>query len=418
MAGLKTLIGNITQDPNGPSETIIKKDASEEMKGSFIVGLLSSMSDAERNDFFEFTAKRTNMSVEELKSKLVNELNDKLDLNMPSDVFDMGESHKVDNSVHFNSDIYGEPRKSDADAYARVTRSVVADNYIESLADQYNMSVDEINAILNEIPMVPDKGMVVEMPDTDMLPDKGMIVDNSDAIRKAYNEYMAGYDAYANGDSQGLSRQSISKYGKAMDAAQSEVDSYLEARESLNNTKDNLSVDAYNKLLGGLIETNPAISESIGMSFPESEESKIMCPHFESGLSGIDIDIPHEPIAIGPVEPENPINPSFPWNKQEPTPKPMPYRPWLDGGDVIITGEPDYINPDGTNPGQGIEYKDALYDGSSSLKNALGKVTDKVSEFGQKITSSLDNVVNNKTNRGHEFDDIVDESSTDTQFDK
>ena len=437
MAGLKTLIGNITQDPNGP---MVKPNPS-------VVGIGAVMDEGKTES--ENPSASTEVQNEDPAATPESNHGENSVTNVPPSDF---ESDKADYDGHFHPAVFGDSDRKDSYVYDQVTRDVVAKNYMEKLAEENGMSVEDIERILNESTVENESNkegtwsrFLGEIkPKNEAQADEiasilGKKVDRQsirDNIRDKYNEYMQGYDEhveYINSlDSAVIPMDKTQQrtmlvnqalninddYDTAIDEAHQEIDTYIEAREAISGLKDSMSPEAYAKLESGLIESNSVIAKSIGEYFPDCSEGKFANRDKESGLSGIDIDIPHEPIAIGPVEPENPINPSFPWNKQEPTPKPMPYRPWLDGGDVIITGEPDYINPDGTNPGQVIEYKDALYDGSSSLKNALGKVTDKVSEFGQKITSSLDNVVNNKTNRGHEFDDIVDKSSTDTQFDK
>lgn len=410
MAGLKTLIGNITQDPNGP---MVKPNPS--VVGIGVGATIGAAVMDEGKTESENPSTSTEVQNEDPAATPESNHGENSVTNVPPSDF---ESDKADYDGHFHPAVFGDSDRKDSYVYDQVTRDVVAKNYMEKLAEENGMSVEDIERILNESTVENESNkegtwsrFLGEIkPKNEAQADEiasilGKKVDKQsirDNIRDKYNEYMQGYDEHVEYINS-LDLAVIPKdteYDTAIDEAHQEIDTYIEAREAISGLKDSMSPEAYAKLESGLIESNSVIAKSIGEYFPDCSEGKFANRDKESGLSGIDIDIPHEPIAIGPVEPENPINPSFHWDKPEPQPIPLPYYPYL------------------TNPGQGIEYKDILYDGSSSLKNALGKVTDKVSEFGQKITSSLDNVVNNKTNRGHEFDDIVDESSTDTQFDK
>ena len=398
MARLKTLVGNITQDPNGP---MTKPNSPVGIGAGAAIGA-AIMGEGKTES--ENPSTSTDVQNEDPAATPESNHGENSVTNVPPSDF---ESDKADYDGHFHPTVFGDSDRKDSYVYDQVTRDVVAKNYMEKLAEENGMSVDAIERILNESTVENESNkegpwgrFLGEIkPKNEAQADEiasilGKKVDKQ-SIRDKYNEYMQGYDEhveYINSlDSDVIPKDT--EYDTAIDEAHQEIDTYIEVREAISGLKDSMSPEAYAKLESGLIESNSVIAKSIGEYFPDCSEGEFANRDKESGLSGIDIDIPHESIPWD-------INPSLPWDKPEPQPIPLPYY------------------PDGTNPGQGIEYKDALYDGSSSLKNALGKVTDKVSEFGQKITSSLDNVVNNKTNRGHEFDDIVTESSTDTQFDK
>ena len=404
MAGLKTLIGNITQDPNGP---MVKPNPS--VVGIGVGATIGAAVMDEGKTESENPSASTEVQNEDPAATPESNHGENSVTNVPPSDF---ESDKADYDGHFHPAVFGDSDRKDSYVYDQVTRDVVAKNYMEKLAEENGMSVEDIERILNESTVETDSilcklGEIKPKNEAQAdeiasilgkKVDKQSIRDNirDNNIRDKYNEYMQGYDEhveYINSlDSDVIPKDT--EYDTAIDEAHQEIDTYIEAREAISGLKDSMPPEAYAKLESGLIESNPVIAKSIGEYFPDCSEGKFANRDKESGLSGIDIDIPHESIPWD-------INPSLPLDKPESQPIPLPYHPYL------------------TNPGQVIEYKDALYDGSSSLKNALGKVTDKVAEFGQKITSSFDNVVdNNKTNRGHEFDDIVAESSNDIQLDK
>ena len=396
MSRLKTLIGNITQDPSGP---MVKPNSSAEdiaSVGSAVAGIESNQPVPEEPTPDDSASEPSSSHSVSNTTTVVN-------------------SGKSEYDGHFDPAVFGNSNRKDSYVYDQVTRDVVAKNYMEKLAEENGMSVEDIEKILNE-PVVENEsnkeGIVYRLlgemkPENEAQADKiasilSKKVDKQ-SIRDKYNEYMQGYDEhveYINSlDSDVISMNT--DYDTAIDKAHQEIDTYIEAREAISGFKDRMSPEAYAKLESGLIESNHVIAKSIGEYFPDCSEGKFANPDKESGLSGIDFVTPYEPIEIVPDDPEEPIVPSFPWDKPEPQYIQSPYYPYL------------------AQPGQMINYDDKSNEGSSSLKNALGKVTDKVTEFGQKITSSFDKVVdNNKTNRGHEFDDIVAESSNDIQLDK
>lgn len=334
---------------------------------------------------------------------------------------------------HFNSDIYGEPNEKEGSEYDSVTRDVVSEKRIEELATKYGLSVDEINSIINpnvidvDIPSLRD-----DVTYSDALAriddDKNMQVDTEiwklpvdgeqdefgieagpfinpelqyetkkAIIAMEYKSYMEGYDKYTAGETDDMSDDTIKMYGDVQKSAQTEVDTYLEAREALYNMKDKLSDDAYNKLVKGLIETNPTISESIGKEFPDSEENKIMCPEFESVLNGPDVQkIPDF---------EHNIDPGF-------NPK-IPRNPIYQKPDRYFPGNKQVIQIDKSNDDPSLLKSSS----GNTFKNMLNDVTDKVTIAGKNVMDKADNVVDIVKQRGTEFDDMFKNNDASNELD-
>lgn len=271
------MINRLSQ-PDGFKNVLIETAELNDMSIDELITKMVDKGIESNNDKLNELATSKHMSIDEVKEKTKQEFYKELGLPYP-------ENQTLQFDI-FDDDTFGKSRMSEKYIYDEVVRSVMSDNYVHKLARENNMTVDEVNNILQE-PESSDSSNHIGCKSQDnsvlshntflskfkkLMPVQSVLDDKQSKIRNAYNNYMNGYDKYKAQVDAGATH-SHRYYAADIHRANSEVKSYLEAREAIHDMKGNISNAAYNELNNSLIDSNSTIADTIGKYHPQSSEN-------------------------------------------------------------------------------------------------------------------------------------------------